>query len=188
MGNFVSGTGSLQRSTGIDNVVVCPVLSKNYWQITRREFLLFNQRWPKLEIWPSALLRNVQNIRVCMREKAIVFSLIQILIFWTLRNSTDGHISSLVRGPCVRKLLTGLIMYIYPLKIKNIVLYCIVLYWWFNQTASKWQSYFWNFFRILLFVLSFIRRYYFWPSDSYKFILSPTRRRFVDFLWWSQKY
>ena len=31
------------------------------------------------------------------------------------------------RGPCVRKLLTGLIMYIYPLKIKNIVLYCIVL-------------------------------------------------------------
>ena len=30
-------------------------------------------------------------------------------------------------GPCVRKLLTGLIMYIYPLKIKNIVLYCIVL-------------------------------------------------------------
>ena len=32
------------------------------------------------------------------------------------------------RGPCVRKLLTGLIMYIYPLKIKNIVLYCIVLY------------------------------------------------------------
>ena len=30
------------------------------------------------------------------------------------------------RGPCVRKLLTGLIMYIYPLKIKNIVLYCIV--------------------------------------------------------------
>ena len=29
-------------------------------------------------------------------------------------------------GPCVRKLLTGLIMYIYPLKIKNIVLYCIV--------------------------------------------------------------
>ena len=33
-----------------------------------------------------------------------------------------------LRGPCVRKLLTGLIMYIYPLKIKNIVLYCIVLY------------------------------------------------------------
>ena len=32
----------------------------------------------------------------------------------------------LFRGPCVRKLLTGLIMYIYPLKIKNIVLYCIV--------------------------------------------------------------
>ena len=32
----------------------------------------------------------------------------------------------MVRGPCVRKLLTGLIMYIYPLKIKNIVLYCIV--------------------------------------------------------------
>ena len=29
--------------------------------------------------------------------------------------------------PCVRKLLNGLIMYIYPLKIKNIVLYCIVL-------------------------------------------------------------
>ena len=28
------------------------------------------------------------------------------------------------KGPCVRKLLTGLIMY-YPLKIKNIVLYCI---------------------------------------------------------------
>ena len=32
------------------------------------------------------------------------------------------------RGPCVRKLLTGLIMYIYPLKIKNIVLYCKPLY------------------------------------------------------------
>ena len=31
-----------------------------------------------------------------------------------------------MRGPCVRKLLNGLIMYIYPLKIKNIVLYCIV--------------------------------------------------------------
>ena len=31
------------------------------------------------------------------------------------------------RGPCVRKLFTGLIMY-YPLKTKNIVLYCIVLY------------------------------------------------------------
>ena len=30
------------------------------------------------------------------------------------------------RGPCVRKLLTGLIMYIYPLKIKNIVLYCML--------------------------------------------------------------
>ena len=27
----------------------------------------------------------------------------------------------------LRKLLTGLIMYINPLKIKNIVLYCIVL-------------------------------------------------------------
>ena len=105
MGNFVSGTGSLQSSTGIDNVVVCPVLSKNYWQITRREFLLFNQRWPKLEIWPSALLRNVQNIRICMREKAIVFSLIQILIFWTLRNSTDGHISSLVSGGSTRQLV-----------------------------------------------------------------------------------
>ena len=32
------------------------------------------------------------------------------------------------RSPCVRKFLTGLIMYIYPLKIKNIVLYCIVLF------------------------------------------------------------
>ena len=105
MGNFVSGTGSLQSSTGIDNVVVCPVLSKNYWQITRREFLLFNQRWPKLEIWPSAVLRNVQNIRICMREKAIVFSLIQILILWTLRNSTDGHISSLVSGGSTRQLV-----------------------------------------------------------------------------------
>ena len=31
------------------------------------------------------------------------------------------------RGPSVRKLFTGLIMY-YALKIKNIVLYCIVLY------------------------------------------------------------
>ena len=31
------------------------------------------------------------------------------------------------RGPCVRKLFTGLIMY-YPLKIKNIVLCCIVLH------------------------------------------------------------
>ena len=30
------------------------------------------QRWPKVEIWPSALLRNVQNIRNCMREKTIV--------------------------------------------------------------------------------------------------------------------
>ena len=30
------------------------------------------------------------------------------------------------RGPCVRKLFTGLIMY-YPLKIKNIVLYCTTL-------------------------------------------------------------
>ena len=30
------------------------------------------------------------------------------------------------RGPCVRKLFTGLIMY-YTLKIKNIVLYCIVI-------------------------------------------------------------
>ena len=29
------------------------------------------------------------------------------------------------KGPCVRKLFIGLIMY-YPLKIKNIVLYCIV--------------------------------------------------------------
>ena len=35
------------------------------------------------------------------------------------------------RGPCVRKLFTWLIMYpgliMYPLKIKNIVLYCIAL-------------------------------------------------------------
>ena len=38
------------------------------------------------------------------------------------------NIQADIRGPCVRKLLTGLIMYIYPLKIKNIVLYCIVLY------------------------------------------------------------
>ena len=30
------------------------------------------QRWPKVEIWPSALLRNVQNIRNCMGEKTIV--------------------------------------------------------------------------------------------------------------------
>ena len=36
------------------------------------------------------------------------------------------HNNKIIRGPCVRKLLTGLIMYIYPLKIKNIVLYCIV--------------------------------------------------------------
>ena len=42
--------------------------------------------------------------------------------FWNL----FLYISFSIRGPCVRKLLTGLIMYIYPLKIKNIVLYCIV--------------------------------------------------------------
>ena len=105
--------------------------------------MLFNQRWPKLEIWPSALLRNVQNIRIFMGEKAIVFSLMQILIFWTLLISADSYISSFGHR-------------------------------WFNQTASKWQSYFWSGFRILLVVLSFIQRYYFWPSDSYKFILSPT--------------
>ena len=34
---------------------------------------LANHRWPELdEIWPSALLRNVQNIRICMGEKTIV--------------------------------------------------------------------------------------------------------------------
>ena len=33
-----------------------------------------------------------------------------------------GVVVCLHRGPCVRKLFTGLIMY-YPLKIKNIVLY-----------------------------------------------------------------
>ena len=38
-----------------------------------------------------------------------------------------GVVVCLHRGPCVRKLFTGLIMY-YRLKIKNIVLYCIVLY------------------------------------------------------------
>ena len=31
----------------------------------------------------------------------------------------------LEKGPCVRKLFTGLLLCIYPLKIKNIVLYCI---------------------------------------------------------------
>ena len=53
---------------------------------------------------------------------------IQLIIvcvyFWNL----FVYISFSFRGPCVRKLLTGLIMYIYPLKIKNIVLYCIVLH------------------------------------------------------------
>ena len=55
------------------------------------------------------------------------YSYIQLIIvcvyFWNL----FLYISFSFRGPCVRKLLTGLIMYIYPLKIKNIVLYCIVL-------------------------------------------------------------
>ena len=37
--------------------------------------------------------------------------------------SIEGHVL-LYRGPCAGKLHTGLIMY-YPLKIKNIVLYCI---------------------------------------------------------------
>ena len=140
MGNFVSGTGSLQSSTGIDNVVVCPVLSKNYWQITRREFLLFNQRWPKLEIWPSALLRNVQNIRICMREKAIVFSLIQILIFWTLRNSTDGHISSLVSGGSTRQLVND------NLTFETVFEFCYLFFlsyediMWFIQVYSESHS------------------------------------------------
>ena len=45
------------------------------------------------------------------------------------RSSRCCGLSSVVyhRGSCVRKLFTGLIMY-YPLKIKNSVLYCIVLY------------------------------------------------------------
>ena len=45
------------------------------------------------------------------------------------------NIQADIRGPCVRKLLTGLIMYIYPLKIKNIVLYCIVS--WFDLFTAK---------------------------------------------------
>ena len=43
------------------------------------------------------------------------------------------------RGPCVRKLFTGLIMY-YPLKIKNIVLYCIRTCMWktvFSQNSKN---------------------------------------------------
>ena len=32
----------------------------------------WNHRWPKLKIWPSALLYNVQNIRICMGEKTVV--------------------------------------------------------------------------------------------------------------------
>ena len=45
---------------------------------------------------------------------------------WKMLSNKQGLVKS---GPCVRKLLTGLIMYIYPLKIKNIVLYCIVSHW-----------------------------------------------------------
>ena len=46
---------------------------------------------------------------------------------WQIDNNFFNKAVMALRGPCVRKLLTGLIMYIYPLKIKNIVLYCIVL-------------------------------------------------------------
>ena len=49
-----------------------------------------------------------------------------VWLFPCMGVNTSGPEQSM-RGPCVRKLLTGLIMYIYPLKIKNIVLYCIVL-------------------------------------------------------------
>ena len=41
-------------------------------------------------------------------------------------NQNHGSFARFRAKPCVRKLLNGLIMYIYPLKIKNIVLYCIV--------------------------------------------------------------
>ena len=43
------------------------------------------------------------------------------------------------RGPCVRKLFTGLII-CYPLKIKNIVLYCIVLYCTTLTGFESWKE------------------------------------------------
>ena len=61
------------------------------------------------------------------------------MYFWNL----FVYISFSFRGPCVRKLLTGLIMYIYPLKIKTIVLYCIVLYctfWSYLLLATYFSS------------------------------------------------
>ena len=57
--------------------------------------------------------RQRQNTVITMQTKPMKF--------WNL----FVYISFSFRGPCVRKLLNGLIMYIYPLKIKNIVLYCI---------------------------------------------------------------
>ena len=32
----------------------------------------WHHRWHKLEIWPSALLCNIQDIRICMGEETIV--------------------------------------------------------------------------------------------------------------------
>ena len=60
-------------------------------------------------------------------------------------STTEIELYALFRGPCVRKLLTGLIMYIYPLKIKNIVLYCIVLYCENIRLLALWERFFFSF-------------------------------------------
>ena len=76
-------------------------------------------------------------------------------------------------GPCVRKLLTGLIMYIYPLKIKNIVLYCIVLYCILGLKDRVWNIYLHS----PLYTLTLIKKI----LDEVFFCYQPRLNTYVNF-------
>ena len=83
-----------------------------FCRLCQGQFFLFN--FLSLSDW------MMESHRV-VHFKCYIQLIIVCVYFWNL----FVYISFSFRGPCVRKLLNGLIMYIYPLKIKNIVLYCI---------------------------------------------------------------
>ena len=92
---------------------------------------------PTLSVTPLRLLTSIRTKNITDLSTLIEM----FTILWDVKEPT--HLSQMVghvvpgvvvcllwyyyRGPCVRKLFTGLNMY-YPLKIKNIVLYCIVFH------------------------------------------------------------
>jgi len=68
---------------------------------SRQQLDTCNHRSPKLEIWASALLRNIQNIIICMGEKTYRFCTV------TNENERISIKNSLPYLKCVTSLLCG---------------------------------------------------------------------------------